>query len=783
MPSYFIPDRLATSNNPPPTDDEDIFTLLRDDANSILGNGNEIIDWIDSYKTKNITAPFPAPNAATNTISENKRYTFIHRDRVFSGVVFKPTAAAVVAAVVTGNNIEFKESSIVQHMNDGTQRRKVDIAGDLINVTENEAFNEIEQYVSNGVRTPRFWDNMKQNAGRVTVQRHKVLPAEALYSVLKPYYQFVELLHQYNVATGIRLRRNPATALYTERSTELFSKMQKLFYSSSSRVGFANSGQLVRDPVRQQAVSTPSIPEFKKIGRNKYEISWSGVDTYSYYLLIGKQRAGIIGYDTVETIHGTKVVKEITDDTIDKIHIGVAFNRYKKDTNDLDAPQPATPAGPNSPRPGWSYRVIDFNGKLLPDTTKVTMALYDIDIFRLKINGKFDTIFDVLQYMSDSNNFVNVTEQTPLDLALDYMGAWRSTARDNGNEELFNWDSHLKIPMFPVGAGNVDSWNQFTYSRKLAVILHDLMYDRQQYMAFLQYADVKKVVFDPTAYERPVQRGGINLDGCCDLNKSDLNFDVVERFVANAQTKELYDKQPPNPNNPFPRDNILNRSWKRAKERLQIFDRKLGMRYPDFVYLNKNGKGRLEKLECDRLINVKRSLDYSNKVGVPVMIQNPITPFNYQSNVHNARVTTFGVRNYDRTQSYPLLKPLPRVLKVRDDTRNDNFVEKYDKSNIMGLNINYQQIDDGNPRTQAVPNPSSLKVKIREAPNGVIPHPEYPSRIKSSLWDSIVGRFIPARVNGVMTLLPISTIDSALSKEPLMKKRRVTNSKAVVLNF
>tara|TARA_B110000008_G_scaffold234763_1_gene239265 strand:- start:11611 stop:13929 length:2319 start_codon:yes stop_codon:yes gene_type:complete len=772
MPSYSIPDR----------DNNTIFTLLRNDANGILGNGNEITRWINSYKNKNTTAPFPAPNSNTNTISENKRYTFIHRDRVFSGVVFKPTAAAAAAAVVTGNNIDFKENTIVQHMNDGTQRRKVDIAGDLIDVTENEAFNEIEQYVSNGVRTPRFWYNMKQNAGLVTVQRHKVLPEEALYSVLKPYYQFLELLQQYNVATGIRSKRVPPTALYTERSTELFSKMQKLFYSSSSRVGFANSGQLVRDPVRQQAVSTPSIPEFKKIGRNKYEISWSGVDTYSYYFLYGEQKGvNNITYDLVETIHGTKKVKEITDNTITKIHIGVAFNRYKKDTNDLDAPQPATPladpADQNYTTAGWSYRVIDFNGKLLPDTTKVTMALYDIDIFRLKINGKFDTIFDVLQYMSD-NGIGNVTEQTPLDPALDYMDAWRSTARDNGNEELFSWDSHLKIPMFPRGGGNTgDSWNQLRYEEKLAVILYDLMYDRQQYDAFLQYADVKKVVFDPTAYERPRQRGGVNLDACCDVNKSDLNFDVVERFVANAQTKALYDKQPTE------RDNILLGSWKRAKERLQIFDRKLGMRYPDFVYLNKNGKGRLEKLECDRLINVKRSLDYSNKVGYPVMIQNPIAPYNYHSNVHSARVTTFGVRNYDRTQSYPLLKPLPRVLKVIDDGRNDNFVEKYDKSNIMGLNINYQQIDDGNPRTQAVPNPSSLKVKIREAPNGIIPHPEYPSRIKSTLWDSIVGGFIPTRVNGVMRIYPISNIKSALSKEPLMKKRRVTNSKAVVLNF
>ena len=361
MPSYFIPDRLATTTIPNPSDNRDIFNLLRRDANNILGNGNEITFWISSYEIRNITAPFPAPNNATNTISADKRYTFIHRDRVFSGVVNGPVAA--------NGPIDFKENTIVQHMNDGTQRRKVDIAGDLIDVTENEAFNEIEQYVSNGVRTPRFWDNMKQNAGLVRVERHKVLQEEALYSVLKPYYQFLELLQQYNVATGIRSQRVPPTALYTERSTELFSKMQKLFYSSSSRVGFANSGQLVRDPVRQQAVSTPSIPEFKKIGKDQYEISWTGVDTYSYYLLIGKQTAGNIGYDPVETIHGTKVVKEITDDTIDKIHIGVAFNRYKKDTNDLLKPYFTTKKnGTGLGLPIINKIINDHNGylKLLP---------------------------------------------------------------------------------------------------------------------------------------------------------------------------------------------------------------------------------------------------------------------------------------------------------------------------------------------------------------------------------------------------------------------------------
>ena len=666
----------------PGSNDEEIQDRLQelvglvDDANPLKAVRITVDKYFEKVQDYDVQAPFPVlPKGIRLTLAIGKFHMFSYRNKIFHGQILNGP---------NPSGFKFKASSIEQVMADGSLVRKRFNGTADIDVDNNEAWIDIhDPTYPNG-----FWGGSDARRFHQKVPYSAMVYERRFYSILKPFYQFVGLINEYK-----RVEQG--------KKQGVLDSIKKLLYDSLTKVDF--SGKLPK-PVHRFDTSIPRPSDITIRRKNKDEvvISWDAVHTYDWFVRIGYGPKNNVEWeeDSPTQVKGNSIVRKINGD---RIHVVVAFRSYNSDSNQAPMKEPDNPNSnmtvPSKRDASWSYATYET-----PESKHfTTVQLLDIDKFRLQIDGKYETIYDLFEML-------NIPNDVPLTNALAILKRLRDEviSRDN----FVKWEAHLDIPFVDTP---LRSWNQFTYEERVFVIHSKAIMDKKNYIQHMEYYGAPYVVTDPTGvtdYQRPAQQGGINLltsssDGKKKNRKKQQDFHIEDKVTEVSKNRHYYKIGPNGPNN----GNILQKPWPETKNFFKIRDRSRNRtEFAQFIYLNTEQ----ERQACKRLRRIKRSLDHSDRVGFPVMEKEIAAPFNYQSNVHAARVTNFGPNNYDRTQAFPSLVQLPRVMTF-DNARTPQ-VDYFDASNSFEFDVIKMR--------------PAKRIKVRENANGWLPHPVYPGRLK-----------------------------------------------------
>lgn len=670
----------------PGKDDDDILTELKRIAEKNALD-TTLKDWIEKVYEKKVEgylengkplAPFATPG---NIIYKNNTITFFtYRKKLFSGIIIDAGDADAV---------KFKKDTIKQHMVNGTTRKFVDNG----NGRKDQPITDSKSW-PNADNEP-FWDDKGKTPFYERVPDYDILVEEQYYPLLKPYFRYVQLANKYNLESDDTIKSN------------LIKQIGALFFESARKV--QPNGKLPKYKP-QDSHPIPGLPNITRVNKDKIKVYWDGCKHHSYWVKIGYGDTAV--WKAAREITGTSI---LVDAKGQKLHVALAFARYKPMTNNVAVPAPTN--DPNTDSKDWSYRVFPLGPSTALPENVVTTQLFDIDRFRLQLDQQYPdiTIFDILQIVSDSS-LPQVTANMTLDRAMVLInnfliGSMVGSIFDQRDYDFVKWE-HIDIP---IAKNNTTSWENYSYAQKVLIIHRSRIFDTRDQMSIY---NIPSVVLDPDEYSRPAKYASV-----LGKRSNDPDFDVVDRAIQGARTKEYFRVRPdPNPGAPTT-DNILNKPWQQAKHHFKVHERGRGTFFADFIYLN----NRRETEACKRLRATRRSLDLSNKVGVPVIPKKITAPFPYVSNASSKRSTTFGINNYDRMQSYPAVQELPRTFVP---TEIPGYTERgASTASLLPINKKLRSATFYNMRV------------ISGSPNE-LPHPGYPTRAKANAWKAIVNKII-----------------------------------------
>ncbi len=261
-------------------------------------------------------------------------------------------------------------------------------------------------------------------------------------------------------------------------------------------------------------------------------------------------------------------------------------------------------------------------------------SLYPIDKFRLEICDKYKTIYDLFALFPELENEKFLESSADISNRLNTLMAGGAVP----------WE-YLKIPV---------SWNTLEYRRKVLVILQKAIPPAQSMQAkvdSLYYADIinKPYAIDPAKGGSQRMTGAKRPYHALTTIPTQLDSTFVNR--GNQYKAEQIKK-------------IINTStWKNSQKYFKKNSVVYGKEFHEFIYLD----NRLEREACDTLRRIDRLLRLSKERGHPVLNKDVAAPYNYSTNTSTHRYTTFGVNNYDRTQSYPPVQPAPLIMAAEED--------------------------------------------------------------------------------------------------------------------
>ncbi len=686
----------------PGKDDDDILDELKTIAEKNASD-TTLKDWIEKVYEEKVKgyldygkplAPFATPG---NLIYDKNTITFFtYREKLFSGTIEDDDPEAV----------KFKKDTIKQHMVNGTTRKFVDNG----NGKKDQPITDSKSW-PNADNEP-FWDDKGKIPFYERVPDYDLLVEEQYYPLLKPYFQYVQLANKYNLETDLVLKGN------------LIKQIGALFFESARKV--QPNGKLPKYKP-QDSHPIPGLPNITRVNKDKIKVYWDGCKHHSYWVKVGYEDAttNTISWKAAKEITGTSI---LVDTKGQKLHVALAFARYKPMTNNVAVPVPTN--DPNTDSKDWSYRVFPLGPSTALPENVVTTQLFDIDRFRLQLDQQYPdiTIFDILEIVSaDTNAFTTIGKNNTLDEAMTRL------CEIVEDEEIFDptlfdfvkWE-HIDIP---IAKNNTISWENYSYAQKVVIIHRSRIFDTRDQMSIY---NIPSVVLDPDEYSRPAKYASV-----LGKRSNDPDFDVVDRAIQGARTNKFYEK--------YNNDNILNKPWQQAKHHFKVHERGRGTFFADFIYLN----NRRETEACKRLRATRRSLDLSNKVGVPVIPKKIVAPFPYVSNASSKRSTTFGVNNYDRMQSYPAVQELPRTFVP---TEIPGFTEKgASTASLLPVNKKLRSATFYNMRV------------ISGSPNE-LPHPGYPTRAKANAWKAIVNK----RIQPTTTMAAIMEGAALINDKPIV---------------
>ena len=324
-------------------------------------------------------------------------------------------------------------------------------------------------------------------------------------------------------------------------------------------------------------------------------------------------------------------------------------------------------------------------------------VLYDVDRFRLKIDGKYKTIFDLFELLKLSEKLTLKDALWELSLAVYELNKKPSVP----------WEGPLKI---------AKTWKKLTYEQKVLNILSSTIDKTVVDVELSNHLDgiIESLVpirlNDKSFFQPLVEKGGSQRHMTTNKKRkftSVASTQLLEgEFVFEGQ-KLLAEQQ---------RKKLNEFGWKESMFLLKKNDRVDGKKFVDFAYL----KTSHEYESCCRLRRIERLLNLSEEKGYPVLQVNVAAPFSIQPTTSTQRSTVFGVSNYDRTQIYPAVQPAPLVM------ASSGSVETVD---IFDVQSSFSE-------TNAKKHKFLIKVATKD---NKLYHPLYPNKIKEDSNRKIMG--------------------------------------------
>ena len=381
----------------------------------------------------------------------------------------------------------------------------------------------------------------------------------------------------------------------------------------------------------------PDIPAVLKIkyvlGKKELSIHWDNANPYKKTFVVRVEMHDPDDYDRYDEIDLRKTTKNSTKvdvTSVDTTGSSLFTVKVTVQTGEDNITEEQWDA--------MKGQTIDFRDE---DVTinKYRMnpshSLYPVDKFRLEICDKYKTIYDLFALFpeSKSQNFINscaIIYGKLLELRLD--------------TQVVPWE-YLKIPI---------RWNTLSYGQKVLVILqktiqHDDTMEAK--IKSLYYADIidKPYAIDPAKGGSQRVTGAKRPYHALTTIPTQLDSTFVNR--GNQYKAEQI------------RDLIRRSTWKNSQQYFKKNSVIYGKEFHEFIYLD----NRLEREACDTLRRIDRLLRLSKERGYPVLNKDVAAPHNYSTNTSTHRDTTFGVNNYDRTQSYPPVQPAPLIMAAEGD--------------------------------------------------------------------------------------------------------------------
>ena len=321
-------------------------------------------------------------------------------------------------------------------------------------------------------------------------------------------------------------------------------------------------------------------------------------------------------------------------------------------------------------------------------------ALYDVDRFRLKVDGKYKTIFDLFELLEIPG--VGPGKKT-LKEALWELG-WAIDGLYN-DDLAVPWEGSLKI---------LENWKELTYKEKVLNILKNTIDEtiinvrKEDDLDGIIESLVPIRLNDKSFFQPLIEKGGSQR--CMNNTNKKRKFTSVAStqlleggFVFEGQ--KLLAKQQ--------REKLNKYGWKESMFLLKKNDRVDGKKFVEFAYL----KTSHEYESCCRLRRIERLLNLSEEKGYPVLDVNVAAPFSIEPTTSTQRNTVFGTFNYDKTQIYPAVQPAPLVMASSKTA---------EKTEIFNVQSSFKETN---------PNRRKFKIEVATKDNKLY-HPLYPNKIK-----------------------------------------------------
>lgn len=273
-----------------------------------------------------------------------------------------------------------------------------------------------------------------------------------------------------------------------------------------------------------------------------------------------------------------------------------------------------------------------------------TQGLYDVDKFRLDIDGQYKTIFDLLELLK-------ISPKKSIRDALEELSDRISLA--TVSSKLLDWE-HLKIPI---------GWKELTDREKTLVILQHSIDSRivngviDNFVDSLLPDNILKTPYEANRADGGTQRMSRK------RKKTETSSFVTAQTDASFNNYLLKEKKKEEI------DTFENGSWKGARDLLKRYDRIDGRRWHPCCYLETS----VERNACSRLRRIERQLILSHERGYPVIEKSIAAPYEYTTSTTHRRFTTFGVNNYDRTQIFPQVQQVPYVLATEGTAKSSRL--------------------------------------------------------------------------------------------------------------
>lgn len=432
------------------------------------------------------------------------------------------------------------------------------------------------------------------------------------------------------------------------------------------------------------SLDVPTVIEKKyALGKKYLDIHWDALEGKTFFVRVEKAD------------DNTEISQIETQNHMQKVPIAAGMNEVRVKVMVKKTPT----AVPNfKDVEGTVVHIPDQDVTIQKYRMNPSNSLFPIDQFRLEICDKYKTIYDLFRLVPEVRDGMSFLEAYR-NIVVNYNEIFLD---NNGNLiPLEKWE-YLRIP---------NTWKNLSYWKKVLVTVFkgkpmEVSVDAiRSRIATLYDLDIvnRPYAIDPAKGGSQRMTGAKRPHYALTTIPTQLDSTFVNR--GNQYKAEQI------------KNIIENSTWKQSKKYFKKNSVVYGREYHDFIYLDT----RLEREACDTLRRIDRLLRLSHERGYPVLNKSVAAPYNYANNTSFARDTTFGVNNYDRTQSYPPLQAAPLIMAGRNV--GDNAKVRIEDP---------QKTFDRRGMTKAA---KMIDVVKEGTTNGIYyNHPIYPSKQKKDAW-------------------------------------------------